>query len=243
MEINHMFQNLASRLEARIDDWQLVYRWSGEKVNSLAKASPWTSDWTAGIDLGLINPESELTCMRHRGGFIVDLMFGIPGVARTVSGWHAMAGVKILSDHWYIRMVLSVKNAAAATPRHHWPSGSNPPHRWTLRRLDRDALILAALVVTWLQQEARLTGLKDEVNRISSPGSVMVIRRDRRHKVHARRQYTHKHHCAEDNSTVAKDTIKRPKLEGALSDFSTKSMGAPIHGDIEQTPPLGASNH
>lgn len=139
-------------------------------AKSVAWGSPRTSvrggilgDWAAGLDLRLLNRGSEHTCVRRYGGSIVDVGFATPNAVRMVSGWHVVAGAETLSDHRYIRMEVSA--AAGGAPRHHRPGGT-PPRRWALRRLDKDALMAAALAATWPQAAAELPGIEEEVARL-----------------------------------------------------------------------------
>jgi len=57
-----------------------------------------------------------------------------------------MTGVETFSDHLYIRFEVSAW--AVAPPAH--IGGTPPPcSRWALRRLDKDALVAASIVVAW----------------------------------------------------------------------------------------------
>ncbi|XP_043264138.1 uncharacterized protein LOC122404266 [Colletes gigas] len=138
-------------------------------AKSVAWGSPRTTvrggilgDWAAGLDLRLLNRGSEHTCVRRYGGSIVDVGFSTPNAVRMVSGWQVVPGAETLSDHRYIRMEVS---AAGAASRHHRPDGT-PPRRWALRRLDKDALMAAALAATWPQVAAELPSMEEEAARL-----------------------------------------------------------------------------
>ncbi|XP_043264151.1 uncharacterized protein LOC122404279 [Colletes gigas] len=138
-------------------------------AKSVAWGSPRTTvrggilgDWAAGLDLRLLNRGSEHTCVRRYGGSIVDVGFATPNAVRMVSGWQVAPEAETLSDHRYIRMEVS---AAGAASRHRRPDGT-PPRRWALRRLDKDALMAAALAATWPQVAAELPSMEEEAARL-----------------------------------------------------------------------------
>jgi hypothetical protein len=79
-----------------------------------AKATDWGSprtdargrvvcEWAAATGLVLLNRGTELTCVRQRGGSIVDVTFASPSVADRVRDWRVMVDEETLSDHRYIR--------------------------------------------------------------------------------------------------------------------------------------------
>ncbi|XP_043264017.1 uncharacterized protein LOC122404159, partial [Colletes gigas] len=138
-------------------------------AKSVAWGSPRTTvrggilgDWAAGLDLRLLNRGSEHTCVLRYGGSIVDVGFATPNAVRMVSGWQVAPEAETLSDHRYIRMEVS---AAGAASRHRPPDGT-PPRRWALRRLDKDALMAAALAATWPQVAAELPSMEEEAARL-----------------------------------------------------------------------------
>ncbi|XP_075990132.1 uncharacterized protein LOC142985770 [Anticarsia gemmatalis] len=88
---------------------------------------------------------STHTCVRHNGGSIVDLSFATPAVARRVAGWRVEEDVETLSDHLYIRFVVSPPSGGAASVRR--PVGTFP--RWNLGRLDKELAEEAAIVHRW----------------------------------------------------------------------------------------------
>ncbi|XP_076393336.1 uncharacterized protein LOC143265394 [Megachile rotundata] len=129
-----------------------------------AKATAWGSprtdargetllDWAAGLELCLLNTGSVHTCVRHNGGSIVDLTFASAAAARRISGWWVAEEMETLSDHRYITMVLST--APPDEPQGRPDGGARQSPRWSLRKLDRDALMAAAHVVAWHPDCAR----------------------------------------------------------------------------------------
>ncbi|XP_053989808.1 uncharacterized protein LOC128882247, partial [Hylaeus volcanicus] len=74
------------------------------------------------------------------------LEWATPAASRLVSGWGVAEEVESLSDHLYILMDVS------AAPRYHparGPAPGRPPRRWALKRLEKDALMAAALAASW----------------------------------------------------------------------------------------------
>jgi hypothetical protein len=104
-------------------------------------------EWAVATGLIVLNRGSTNTCVRQQGGSIVDVTFANAALARLVRGWEVLEEVETLSDHRYIRFEVST---LPTTPR--GPSrplrGDGP--RWSLKRLDRDLMVEAALVQAWL---------------------------------------------------------------------------------------------
>ncbi|XP_046145435.1 uncharacterized protein LOC123988728 [Osmia bicornis bicornis] len=115
--------------------------WGSPRTDARGEA---VLEWAAEFELWLLNRGSVSTCVRARGESIVDLSFATPSAARMVQSWRVVEEAETLSDHRYIRLGFS-------TPERRPPSGP-PPLRWALKRLDRDALMAAALAVTWPEQ-------------------------------------------------------------------------------------------
>ncbi|CAG4955271.1 unnamed protein product [Colias eurytheme] len=103
------------------------------------------ADWAVASGLTLINRGTELTCVRQRGGSIVDVTFASPPLARCIQDWRVLVDVETLSDHRYIRF--SVSTPSTANSR--FPAGERRP-RWALGTLDKELLIEAAIVQAWL---------------------------------------------------------------------------------------------
>jgi len=90
-------------------------------------------DWTAELDLQLLNRGSESTCVGGRGESIVDLTWATLPAARLVRSW-GVVNQKTLLNHLYIEVVL------LATPRevllrrrggNTSPPGDGSSPRWT----------------------------------------------------------------------------------------------------------------
>ncbi|XP_054014768.1 uncharacterized protein LOC128895849 [Hylaeus anthracinus] len=117
--------------------------WGGPATDARGRA---VLKWAASADLRLLNRGSVSTCVRWQGESIVDLSWATPAASRLVSGWGVAEEVESLSDHLYILMDVS---AAPQYHPAHGPAPGRPPHRCALKRLEKDALIAAALAVSW----------------------------------------------------------------------------------------------
>ncbi|CAK1582411.1 unnamed protein product [Parnassius mnemosyne] len=124
-----------------------------------AKSSAWGSpvtdprgevleEWTVTTGLVVLNRGSEYTCVRQRGGSIVDVSFASPSVASRIRDWRVAAEVETLSDHRYIRFDVSAQTASGRHPT--TPINDGP--RWALKRIDRELLEEAALVQSWIRE-------------------------------------------------------------------------------------------
>ncbi|XP_053992091.1 uncharacterized protein LOC128883597 [Hylaeus volcanicus] len=113
--------------------------WGGSATDTGGRA---VLEWAASADLRLLNRGSVSTCVRWQSESIVDLSWATPAASRLVSGWGVAEEVESLSDHLYILMDVS------AAPQYHparGPAPGRPPLRWALKRLEKDALMAAAL--------------------------------------------------------------------------------------------------
>lgn len=107
-------------------------------------------EWAITTGLAVLNRGSAYTCVRQRGGSIVDVSFASPAVLHRVSDWHVEEEVETLSDHRYIRFEVSTQTTGGrsqSAPRRDGP-------RWALKRLDRDALEEASIVQAWIRESA-----------------------------------------------------------------------------------------
>ncbi|XP_053989834.1 uncharacterized protein LOC128882278, partial [Hylaeus volcanicus] len=117
--------------------------WGGPATDARGRA---VLEWAASADLRLLNRGSVSTCVRWQGESIVDLSWATPAASCLVSGWGVAEEVESLSDHLYILMDVS------AAPQYHparGPAPGRPPRRWALKRLEKDALMAAALAASW----------------------------------------------------------------------------------------------
>lgn len=118
------------------------------------------SDWAARLGLVVINTGSALTCVRQRGGSIVDITFASPPAARLITGWRVEEKTETLSDHRFIRMELSASQPSTRECR---PIGTpRRPLRWTLSKIDKDDLMAAAIATAWPDDLAGRDGDVDE---------------------------------------------------------------------------------
>nr|XP_049691667.1 uncharacterized protein LOC126053518 [Helicoverpa armigera]XP_049704749.1 uncharacterized protein LOC126056273 [Helicoverpa armigera]XP_049706070.1 uncharacterized protein LOC126056578 [Helicoverpa armigera] len=126
-----------------------------------AKSSAWGSpvtdprgevleEWAVTTGLVVLNRGSEYTCVRQRGGSIVDVSFASPSVASRVRDWRVAVEVETLSDHRYIRFDVSAQTASGRHPTA--PINDGP--RWALKCIDKELLEEAALVQSWIWESA-----------------------------------------------------------------------------------------
>ncbi|EFN76639.1 hypothetical protein EAI_06108, partial [Harpegnathos saltator] len=59
-------------------------------------------DWTAGLDLLLMNMESASICVRPGGQSVIDLTWATPSAAWMFQEWMVEVEGETLSDHRYI---------------------------------------------------------------------------------------------------------------------------------------------
>ncbi|XP_026727799.1 uncharacterized protein LOC113493949 [Trichoplusia ni] len=123
-------------------------------AKSTAWGSPVTSargrlveEWALELGLVLLNRGSVQTCVRHNGGSIVDLSFASPVIGRRISDWRVVEGSETLSDHRYIRFSVCTNSSPSHTQRRATESGEGP--RWAVKKLNREDLEEAAIVLGW----------------------------------------------------------------------------------------------
>lgn len=104
------------------------------------------ADWLASTGLVLANEGAVNTCVRQQGGSIVDLTLVSPSVARRVTGWRVLEEIETLSDHRYIRFDIFAHTSEMGRPI---TSGGGGP-RWSLKRLNKELLLEAAIVASWV---------------------------------------------------------------------------------------------
>lgn len=121
-------------------------------------------EWVTASGLTILNRGSVHTCVRRQGGSVVDVTFADDTLARRVRGWRVMEDVETLADHRYIRFGISGSAATASGPTRPPPSGP----RWSLKQMDRDFLVEAALVEAWFSapREGGLGGVEAETARL-----------------------------------------------------------------------------
>lgn len=107
-------------------------------------------EWAVTTGLTVLNRGSVYTCVRQRGGSIVDVSFASPSVASRVHDWRVAVEVETLSDHRYIRFDVSPQTAGGRNPTA--PRTDGP--RWARKRLDGELLEEAAIVQAWIRESA-----------------------------------------------------------------------------------------
>ncbi|RXF70876.1 hypothetical protein EKK70_17630, partial [Desulfovibrio sp. DS-1] len=100
-------------------------------------------DWALQSNLSILNQGSVQTCVRARGGSIIDLSFATHAAARRVVGWRVLEEVETLSDHLYIRFELSPSPSANPV------QGPSRLPRWALTKLDAEQAEERAIIECW----------------------------------------------------------------------------------------------
>lgn len=135
-----------------------------------AKSSAWGSQrtdargqvleqWAVETGLLVLNRGSVYTCVRQRGGSVVDITFASPAIARRVHDWRVMEEVETLSDHRYINFHVSAQTVSSPA---RIASGAEGP-RWALKKLDREVLLEASIVQAWVSAPDRPHDINEEV--------------------------------------------------------------------------------
>ncbi|XP_039315521.1 uncharacterized protein LOC120360037 [Solenopsis invicta] len=104
-------------------------------------------DWAAALDLHVLNRGSVPTCVAARGSSIVDIAMGSPEAHGEITDW-SVSDEETLSDHRYILMEVSSPTPVrepCARPAE--PEGAPP--RWSLKHLNPDLALAAALAKSW----------------------------------------------------------------------------------------------
>lgn len=106
----------------------------------------------AELDLLVLNRGSIHTCIRHNGGSIIDVSFASPVAARRVNHWRVMVGTETLSDHRYVRMDIA-DPSLGRMPSERVTKEEHPPFpRWAIKKMNRDAVIVASVAKSWEEQ-------------------------------------------------------------------------------------------
>lgn len=97
-----------------------------------------------------LNRGSVNTCVRSQDGSVVDITLASPSLARRIQAWKVVDDVETMSDHRYIRFDVS-----ASLPTPYWSirGAHQASPRWSLKGLDRDALVEASLVKVAIAEE------------------------------------------------------------------------------------------
>jgi hypothetical protein len=106
-------------------------------------------EWMTLTGLALLNRGTELTCVRQRGGSIVDLTFATPALASRVPNWKVMVEEETLSDHRYIRFDIFPPTTTAALSNHQHRSDAVRARifpRWSLHLINKQLAEEAAII-------------------------------------------------------------------------------------------------
>lgn len=129
-------------------------------------------DWALERGLMVLNRGEADTCVRRQGGSKIDVSFASAALASRIRGWHVAEYSETLSDHRYIRFSVSAAAVApAAVPR----SGSGDCPRWALKKLDRELLVEAALVETWVSGSSMVDPMDVEGETLALAGAMTRI--------------------------------------------------------------------
>ncbi|XP_039309946.1 uncharacterized protein LOC120358759 [Solenopsis invicta] len=115
--------------------------WAGPVTDTMGEL---LGDWAAALDLHVVNRGSVPTCVAARGSSIVDITMGSPKAHGEITEW-SVSDEETLSDHRYIVMEVSLPSPVrepCARPER--PEGAPSP-RWSLKHLDRDLAMTAAI--------------------------------------------------------------------------------------------------
>ncbi|XP_061719325.1 uncharacterized protein LOC133526648 [Cydia pomonella] len=119
-------------------------------------------EWAVAMGLAVINQGTADTCVRQRGGSIVDITFASVALARRVQSWEVMVGVETLSDHRYIRFDVATPSLTPDNLGRIGPVGGGP--RWALTKLDRELLKEAAIIQAWLPVQEEAVAVEEEAS-------------------------------------------------------------------------------
>jgi hypothetical protein len=136
---------------------QLLPGWILVAGDFNAKSTDWGSpatdvrgemlgDWTAELDLHVLNRGTEPTCVAARGCSIVDLTIGSAEASREIQGWR-VSDEETLSDHRYI--VMEISSPRPETERRAPAREPRGTHRWALKTIDVDAARAASIAKAW----------------------------------------------------------------------------------------------
>lgn len=105
-------------------------------------------EWSASLDLVLLNVGTTPTCSRFQGVSIVDLTWCSVDITDRIVNWRVMADVESLSDHFTIVVILALSTFAR--------NGGNGYRsrvgfsRWSHKSMDWDLLRAAITLKDWL---------------------------------------------------------------------------------------------
>lgn len=120
--------------------------------------------WAAGLGLKLINQGTRHTCVRKIGGSIVDLTWASPRMERVISNWRVADEIETVSDHKYIVIQISSVPYPKGITERDTRRGENYYPKWAVHKMNKDALITAALVKAWTEQpEEETVEVEEEV--------------------------------------------------------------------------------
>lgn len=109
-------------------------------------------EWSAELDLCLLNEGTSPTCIRPQGHSIVDVTWCTPDLRREISGWKVREDMETLSDHQYIEMVVGRNDGRNLSSQ---PVDPVAPPRWTRGEWDTDSF---KAVAHWEMDQLTILG-------------------------------------------------------------------------------------
>lgn len=102
------------------------------------------AEWARSVELDPANIGNTWTCVRANGGSVVDVTFASPPAAQAIRAWRVVTEEETFSDHRYIRFDLGCRGET-----HRVESSGNRRSRWSVKKMDAEALRLTAAVEMW----------------------------------------------------------------------------------------------
>lgn len=84
--------------------------------------------WSAALDIRLLNVGGAYTCIRPQGSSIVDLSWSSPSLLDRIVSWLVLEDVETLSDHQYVEVIINSLNMQAKK--------TSNSKRWNFKKLD-----------------------------------------------------------------------------------------------------------
>lgn len=116
------------------------------------------ADWATSLNLICLNKGVAHSCVRQWGGSIVDITFASPEVSRLLEDWWVEENIETLSDHKYVRIDWSDPVSRVQTTTLNSLSRFQRTPHWVLNKLNKNAIMAAAIVITWPENQSWSSG-------------------------------------------------------------------------------------
>lgn len=123
------------------------------------KRGAMVEEWITGLGLVCQNKGTVHTCVRQHGGSVVDVTFMSPAASELVTDWWVEEHVETLSDHRYIRYDLATDGDPSRNRELSHTSNARDRPRWMFSKVDEDAMMAAAIVVSWPEEGPHTEGI------------------------------------------------------------------------------------